>query len=76
MACIAWCLLWSILLCFCPESPAHLLAKKDFDGARKALQFLRGHELVETELAEAQMNIEEAQSKKFELKQLAQPSNA
>ena len=21
VACIAWCLLWSILLCFCPESP-------------------------------------------------------
>ena len=76
VACIVWCLLWSILLCFCPESPAHLLAKKDFDGARKALQFLRGHELVETELAEAQMNIEEAQSKNFQLKQLLEPSNA
>ena len=53
VACIAWSLVWSLcLLWLCPESPRYLLTLKDYDGARQALQFLRGHELVETELAQ------------------------
>ena len=75
VACIAWCIIWAFLLLFCPETPVHLLAKKDFDGARKSLQFLRGHELIETELAEAQTSIEEAANKNFHVKQLLNSSN-
>lgn len=75
VACIVWCLVWAVLLLFCPETPAHLLAQKNFDGARQSLQFLRGHELIETELAEAQSTIEDAANKEFRIGQLKNPSN-
>ena len=42
VSCIAWCLVWEILLMFCPESPLYLLTKEDFNGARLSLKFLRG----------------------------------
>ena len=48
---------------------------ENFDGARQSLQFLRGHELIETELAEAQSTIEDAANKEFRIGQLKNPSN-
>jgi hypothetical protein len=57
---IALCLVWGLLLLWTPESPAYLLTQKDFDGARRAMVFLRGHSYIETELAEVQRSIEEA----------------
>jgi len=76
VACIAWSLVWSLcLLWLCPESPRYLLTLKDYDGARQALQFLRGHELVETELAQQVSSIEDATNQKFHIGQLMKPSN-
>lgn len=75
VACIALCLLWGILMLFVPESPAYLLSIKDYDGARDAMQFLRGHPYIETELSEIQLSIEEAARKTFNPSDLIEPQN-
>lgn len=40
VACIAMCVVWIVLLMLIPESPSYLLAKKNYDEARKALQVI------------------------------------
>ena len=47
VSCIAVIVIWSFLMLFVPETPTYLLGKKNYDGARDALQFLRGHPYVE-----------------------------
>ena len=42
VSCMVWCVIWSILLLFCPESPLYLLTQKDVHEARQSLKFLRG----------------------------------
>ncbi len=50
-----------------PESPSYSLSKKNYDAAREAMQFLRGHPYIETELSEIQQSMEEAASKSFKV---------
>ena len=75
VACIGVCLLWAFLMLLSPESPPYLLTKKDYDGAREAMTFLRGHPYIETELSEVQRSMEEAANKAVSLSQLTEPAN-
>lgn len=61
-----------VLFPLCPESPRFLLIKKnDEDGAKKALQKLRGYHDVEDEIEEMRVEARKASSvKTFTLKQL------
>ena len=67
VACIGMCLVWGILLLMIPESPSYSLSKKNYDAAREAMQFLRGHPYIETELSEIQHSMEEAANKSFKV---------
>ena len=60
---------------FCPESPPYLVSKNKIESARNSLQFLRGHDNIETELTEIQSSIEEAANKNFHIRQLKNSSN-
>jgi len=51
--------LWVILVVVIPNSPTYLLSKHQFEGARAALQKLRGTDRIEAELSEAQNNVVE-----------------
>ena len=51
------------------------LSKRDFDGARNALQRLRGHQYVETELNEIQEASDKNLGRTVSLKDLASPQN-
>ena len=75
VACIGACLLWVFLMLLSPESPPYLLTKKDYDGAREAMTFLRGHPYIETELSEVRRNMEEAANKAFSWSQLTGAAN-
>jgi len=57
---IVFDVLWVILVVIIPNSPTYLLSKQQFEGARSALQKLRGTERIEAELSEAQNNVLEA----------------
>eukprot|EP00095_Tigriopus_kingsejongensis_P004750 maker-scaffold510_size151595-snap-gene-0.31 protein:Tk04750 transcript:maker-scaffold510_size151595-snap-gene-0.31-mRNA-1 annotation:"sugar transporter " len=70
VACVAASLVWLICLCFVPESPTYLLAQRRFNEARLALQFLRGHEYVETELADLQERQESSANNVVSLRSL------
>ena len=75
VSCIAVVVVWSILMLFIPETPTFLLGEKKYDGARYALEFLRGHPYVETELAEIQESVEDSTRTKATAKDLAKPQN-
>ena len=75
VSCIAVIVIWSFLMLFVPETPTYLLGKKNYDGARDALQFLRGHPYVEEELAEIQDSVEESTRTKASAKDLTKPQN-
>ena len=63
------------MVLFNPESPAYLMSKKDFDGARASLQRLRGHAYVETELNATQTSLEEAANQRFQMSALLESVN-
>ena len=75
VACLAIAVLWGIAMLLCPESPAHLLAKGKTEGARKALEFFRGHSDIHEELDEIKESMEEAARKTFQLTNLLEPVN-
>lgn len=71
VACVAMTLVWAIALFFVPESPAYLLSQKRFNEARLSLQFLRGHEYIETELGDLQITLEASANNVASFKSLA-----
>ena len=75
VACLGLSLLWSLMVLVNPESPAYLMSKKDFDGARDSLQRLRGHAYVETELNATQASLEEAANQRFQMNVLLESVN-
>ena len=52
VACLALCLLWSLLLVSCPESPVHLARRGNNEEAKSTLTFLRGNSDITRELTE------------------------
>ena len=75
VACIAIIVAWAFFMLFIPETPTFLLSEKNYDGARSALEFLRGHPYVETELSEIQESIEESTRKKAVASDLLKSQN-
>lgn len=75
LACIVMALLWGFILLFVAESPVYYLNKKDYNSARKSLEFSRGHPYVEAELQEIQQAIEEAAQNNASAKDLLKPWN-
>ena len=72
--CMIWCFIWAILLLiFCPETPLYFLRKENYDGARKSLYFLRGHELIDMEIASILINLEDDEENRFEISHLLKP---
>jgi len=71
---IVFDVLWAVLTVLIPESPTYLLSKQKFEGARAALQKLRGTERIEAELSEAQNNLlEGARDQSGGVKDLLRP---
>jgi len=75
IACLAMCLLWVSLIFFIPESPVHLISRRQYAEAREALEWLRGTNEVELEYEEIVRGVEATSGVSTSFFEVLKPGN-
>jgi len=73
--CLVMVVVWAVLLIPIPESPAQLLANKQYRAARESLEWLRETVYVEEEYEEIQRGVEESEGSSAGIGELMKPQN-